>query len=96
MAQLPKNCRLFRAINPAAEWSWNEIYLADLVDTMHTWLWMNSKDGKNRSKRPKTVVPNYITRASKKAQGENNRAKTGQVSMDIDDIKNLLERRRNA
>ncbi len=76
------------------EWTWREIYLADLVDSLHTWLWMNSKDSKNKSKRPKTVVPEYISKSVKKGKSQANKQATGQVSMGIDDIKALLAKER--
>lgn len=92
MFQLPHNSRTFKKINPASEWGWKELYLAKAVDGINTLIWMNSKDAKNKSKRPKTVIPDSIMKEFKKANSNN--SATSQNNMTVEDMKAYLNRPR--
>lgn len=92
--QLPKESRTLNKIEPSAFWGWREEYLADIADTLHNWVWMNSKEAKNKSKKPKTVIPDFVLKAQKKGKALQNRKSTSQVAMDIGDLKALLAKGR--
>lgn len=91
MAQLPQGCRIFSDINKASEWTYERTYLAAMVDGINEISWQIS--GAKKSQRPKSVLPDYVTREAKKAQ-HRSKAMKDQSAMNIDDIKTLLNRPR--
>lgn len=85
---------MFKAVNPASEWGWKESYLASIADSTRMLIFMLSKDGGKKSKRPESVVPEFIRREANKSKSRNNIKATGQMVADIDDIKRLLAKER--
>lgn len=85
---------MFKAVNPASEWGWKEAYLASIADSARMLIFMLSKDGDKKSKRPESVVPDFIRIEASKSKSRNNIEATGQMVADIDSIKQLLAKER--
>lgn len=84
--QLPRDCRLFRAINPALEWGWREGLANKTNHLLEILIWQNTKDArkKNPSKMPKIFKPPF---------GKDKEPKEVEAHT-VDDIKNILARPR--
>lgn len=90
MFQLPRECRVFAAINPAAQWGWMEMfankqnYLLELKLWQDTPIKKGQRDAHNRRK-PKPFVPDFL----KSKQPESEISK-GSEKRTVDDIKSIL------
>ncbi len=90
MFQLPRECRVFTAINPATQWGWQESFLNRAVYLLELKLWQDTpikkgqKDMHNRRK-PKPYVPDFLK--SKMPESEINKQTEKRT---VDDIKSIL------
>jgi hypothetical protein len=90
MFQLPRDCRVFAAINPAAQWGWAEMfanktnYLLELVLWQNTPVKKGEKAAHNRRK-PKPFVPDFLK--TKQPESPINK---GSVKRTVDDVKSIL------
>ena len=85
---------MFKAVNPASEWGWEESYLASIADSTQMSIYMLTTDDGKNSKIPESVVPDFIRREASKSKSRNNIKATGQMVADIDSIKQLLAKER--
>lgn len=90
MFQLPRDCRTYRAINPAAQWGWLESFANRANYLLELKLWQDTpvKKGERAShnrKKPKPYVPDFLK--SKMPESEINK---GSVKRSVDDIKSIL------
>jgi len=65
MFQLPRECRVFTAINPAAQWGWQETFLNKANYLLELKLWQDTpvKKGERAAhnrKKPKPFVPEFL------------------------------------
>lgn len=92
MFQLPRECRLFTAINPAAQWGWSESLANKTNYLLELLLWQNatpSKKGqiaKHKRDKPKPYVPPFMK--PKQPEGDINK---GSELRSVDDVKSLLD-----
>lgn len=86
ICQLPKDCRICNAINPASEWTYDRLYLAQAVDALNIMVWQNN--GKKHAAKPESVIPQFIQKEAAKGKHKDT------AVMDIDDIKALLSKPR--
>ena len=79
-----------RKIEPANEWSWNEILLNKLDYGLRILAWQNSADAhsKNPQNIPEPFVPSFIPKPEKPKNNPEENA------MDLDDVKSFLSRPR--
>lgn len=90
MFQLPRECRVFAKINPAAQWGWQEMFLNKATYLLELKLWQDTpvkkgqKDIHNRRK-PKPFVPDFMQ--NKEVTGAINK---GSVKRTVDDVKSIL------
>lgn len=90
MFQLPRECRVFAAINPAAQWGWAETFANRANYLLELKLWQDTpvkkgqKEAHNRRK-PKPYVPDFMK--GDKVAGEINRESEKHT---VDDIKSIL------
>lgn len=90
MFQLPRECRTFTAINPAAQWGWSEMFLNKVTYLLELKLWQDTpvKKGEKAShnrKKPKPFVPDFLK--SKMPEAEINKETEKRT---VDDIKSIL------
>lgn len=91
MFQLPRECRLFAAINPAAQWGWLESFANKTNYLLELLAWQNAtpntkaKRAAHDQKKPKPFVPEFMKQTA--PQSEINK---GNDAMPIDDIKSWL------
>lgn len=90
MFQLPRDCRLFTKINPAAQWGWMEMFANKANYLLELKLWQDTpvkkgqKDAHNRRK-PKPFVPEFMR--SKETTSAINKDSAKHT---VDDIKSIL------
>lgn len=90
MFQLPRECRTFGAINPAAQWGWLESfanranYLLELKLWQDTPIKKGQKDMHNRRK-PKPYVPDFMRNKEQEAA-----INKGSEKRTVSDIKSIL------
>lgn len=84
--QLPRECRVYTAVQPAAQWGWMEQLTNKQNYLLELLVWMKTKDARKQSpqSKPKPFIPDFMG---------------GQVgkdteALDIDDVKALLEKPR--
>lgn len=89
--QLPRQCRVFCAINPALEWGWPEVIANKANYLLDVLVWQNTKDGKKKqpTKVPKPFMPPFMKKAMRK-DGLNKDSELHTV----DDIRDILAKRR--
>lgn len=91
MFQLPRECRTFTAVNPAAQWGWSEVMANKTNYLLEVLIWQNSTPHKkaaiDRHKRnkPKPFVPEFM-KPPKQPSEITKEAET----MTVDDIKSWL------
>lgn len=91
MFQLPRECRLFAAINPAAQWGWLEMFANKQNYLLELKLWQDtpvpaSKRASHNAKKPKPFVPDFM----KQLQPEG-AINEGVEKMSVDDVKSWLD-----
>lgn len=90
MFQLPRECRTFAAINPAAQWGWSEMFLNKVTYLLELKLWQDTPVTKGQKamhnrRKPKPYVPDFLK--SKMPESEINK---GSEKRTVDDIKSIL------
>lgn len=90
MFQLPRECRVFTAINPAAQWGWQETFLNKANYLLELKLWQDTpvKKGERAShnrKKPKPFVPDFLK--GEQPVSEINKETQKRT---VDDIKSIL------
>lgn len=93
MFQLPRDCRVYRKIQPAAEWGYSEVFQNKMVFLLETLIWQKAFDPKKKAAhmaaKPKLYVPEFM----KKKQGKDGIAKDT-VALPVDEVKAILARPR--
>lgn len=89
LLQLPQNCRVFCAINPAAQWGWPETLANKTNYLLEILAWQNSFNPKKKqehaAKKPKIFDPfSMVDKEKQKQQNKDNEVHT------VDDIKTIL------
>ena len=56
-AQLPRESRTVRAIDPEAEWGWAETILSACEYWLHVLVWAQTKDGQHGRNKPEQITP---------------------------------------
>lgn len=91
--QLPRDCRVFKRIQPATEWGYSDIFQNKMVYLLETLVWQKSYDPKKKAAhmaaKPKLFVPEFM----QKAMGSDG-IKRDTVSLDVDEVKDLLAKPR--
>jgi len=88
--QLPRACRTFTAINPAAQWGWSEVFLNKITYLLELKLWQDTpikkaeKASHNR-KKPKPFIPDFLKQDTPETQLNKETEKRS-----VDDIKSIL------
>lgn len=93
MFQLPRECRLFAALNPAAQWGWLENFANKTNYLLELLAWQNAtpntkaKRAAHDQKKPKPYVPEFMKAALTEPEGAINK---DSAKMSVDDIKSWL------
>lgn len=87
---LPRECRTFAALNPAAQWGWQEMFLNKVTYLLELKLWQDtpvaaSKKASHNAKKPKPFVPEFM-----KQQQPESAINEGIDRMSVDDVKSWL------
>lgn len=91
MFQLPRECRTYAAVNPAAQWGWAEVLANKTNYLLEVLIWQNGtpqkKGALERHKRnkPKPFIPEFMKSPTPAAE-INKEAET----MTVDDVKSWL------
>lgn len=88
---LPRECRVFAAINPAAQWGWSEMFLNKVTYLLELKLWQDtpvkkSERAAHNRKKPKPFVPDFMQRPL----DPENEINKGVEQMSVDDVKSWL------
>lgn len=84
--QLPKKSRFMRLLQPANNWSWNEVLLNNISYFLQVLAWQNTKDAQEENggrNAPTIFVPDFMEDVEDNTE-----------SMDIDELKAFLARER--
>jgi len=93
--KLPRQSRVFIALEPSSQWDWNEVLLNKIAYLLEIVVWQNatpSKKGekaKHESLKPTLFLPEFMKTAQQKAKSDK-----GTMAADVDTIKDLLSRPR--
>lgn len=67
--QLPRQCRVFSALQPANQWGWDEVFANKTNYLLEMILWQNSynpkKKREHKASQPKPFVPDFLKQLSK-------------------------------
>lgn len=90
MFQLPRECRTFAKINPAAQWGWSEMFLNKVTYLLELKLWQDTPVKKGQTaahnrRKPKPFVPDFLK--SQQPESEINKETEKHT---VDDIKSIL------
>lgn len=55
--QLPRECRLYAALDNRASWGLSEYQLADIANSLRWLVWAQSKDGQKNRNKPQMMKP---------------------------------------
>lgn len=64
--QLPRNCRVFSAIEPANQWGWSEVFANKSAYLLELLLWQagtpskKAERAKHKAAKPKPFVPDFM------------------------------------
>lgn len=98
MFQLPPVGRLITKLNPKAQWGWLEHFANRANYLLELQIWHNATPPKNakqsdkdkhKKAEPKLFIPDFLKEPEPKSA-----INEGSVAMDVDDIKRILEQRR--
>lgn len=89
--QLPQGARIFRKLQPANHWGWNEVLLNQISYLLNIIAWQSTKDAakKHPTKAPKQFIPDFM-RDMQPERAINKDV----IAMDIDDVKAMLAKPR--
>jgi hypothetical protein len=88
---LPRECRVFSAINPGAQWGWSEIFANDSNYLLKLIVWQNATPqnkaalARHKNDKPKPFIPEFIQPKQQSADISKNANK-----MSVDDVKSWL------
>lgn len=62
MFQLPRECRVFAKVAPAAQWGWDQILANKTNYLLEMLVWMKTKDAQKKQpqNRPQPFVPEFL------------------------------------
>lgn len=84
---------MFKRVQPATEWGYQDIFMNKMVWLLETLVWQKAYDPKKKSQhlanKPKLYVPEFMRKAMD-AEG----IQKDTVSLDVDEVKELLARPR--
>lgn len=88
--QLPRECRTFTAINPAAQWGWSESFLNKIIYLLELKLWQDTPVQKGKKAahdaiKPKPFVPDFL----KPDKPESDITRESETRT-LDDVKSIL------
>lgn len=92
---LPRDCRVFAAVDPAVQWGWSESFQNKMVYLLEVLIWQNAtpqspaKKAAHMGLKPELFKPPW-----QKGHDEDG-IKKDTVAADIDTIKEILARPRN-
>lgn len=95
--QLPRTSRVFKKIEPATEWGYEEIFLNKVVHLLETIVWQNStptkkaEQAKHKAQKPELFTPEFMKKHNTPADVG---IKKDTVATDVDTVKELLARPR--
>lgn len=95
MFQLPRESRVYRALQPATEWGWQEVLLNKISYLLEVVVWQNATPAEKGKKaahlaaKPTLFVPEFMP----KQPGSKSQNKD-LVAADVDTIKDILARKR--
>jgi len=93
---LPRESRVFKKLEPATEWGYDQIFLNQIVWLLETVVWQNATPSKKAEQaRHKTQKPALFTPEFMKKSGVVEGIKKDTVAADVDTIKDLLSRPRS-
>lgn len=83
MFQLPKDCRVYCAINPALQWGWPEVLANKTNYLLEILAWQKTRDGQRKrpTQKPKIFVPEFMQSGEVGKEAE---------AHSVDDIKAIL------
>lgn len=88
---------MFKKIEPATEWGYDEIFLNKIVHLLETIVWQNStptkkgEQAKHKAQKPELFTPDFMKRHTSPADEG---IKKDTVATDVDTVKELLARPR--
>jgi len=88
--QLPRDCRVYVAINPAVQWGWAETFANKTTYLLELLLWQNTQVKKGQQaahnrRKPKPFIPEFMKVAQPKSEiNKDSETRT------VDDIKSIL------
>lgn len=91
MFQLPRECRVFKAVNPAVQWGWLENFANQTNYLLEMLVWQNAtpptkaKLAAHKRLKPKPFVPDFL-----KPEVEASELNNGSEKHTVDDIRNIL------
>jgi hypothetical protein len=89
--QLPRECRVYTALDPSAQWGWSEIFANKTNYLLELLVWQNgtpSTKGKlaaHKRKQPKPFMPDFM-----KPKQSSEISKEADDTMTVDDVKSWL------
>lgn len=88
--QLPNNCRVYIAINPAVQWGWLESFANDRNYLLRLKLWQDTPVTKaqkaaHNAKKPKPFIPDFW-----KVEQPESEINKDVEKMSVDDVKSWL------
>lgn len=95
MFQLPRESRVFNALQPATQWGWNEVFNNRIVYLLETIIWQNAtpsekgKKAQHQAKKPQPFRPEWMPKTHNDSS-----IKKDTIAADVDTIKDLLSRPR--
>jgi len=93
--QLPRDCRVFTALNPSAQWGWSEIFANKTNYLLELLLWQNATPGTkgklaaHKRKQPKPFIPDFM-----KPKNQPSEISKEADTMTVDDVKSWLKVKR--
>lgn len=90
--QLPRECRVYTAINPAAQWGWNETFANRMNYLLEIIIWQNATPQKkgqmaqHKQRKPKLFMPDFMKRQAAQQSGKGKDT----PAMTVDDVKSIL------
>lgn len=94
MFQLPRESRVYRVLQPASQWGWQEVFLNRIAYYLEVIIWQNAtpsekgKKAQHAAAKPELYRPDWMPKRD--AEG----IKKDTVAADVDTIKDLLSRPR--
>jgi len=90
--QLPRQSRVYCAIQPGNQWGWPEVLLNKISYGLDILAWQNTKDAQKKrpSKAPKMFIPDFLPSAE-----QTKAINRDSMAQDVDHIKAILAKPRS-